>query len=328
MESSKKTRPKSGAAALLAGLFSLALLLGALFWAFGAAEPWLSDQIAFAPEEVKPVPQEPVFEPGPAADVHPGARLEVENILQQPELPNGCEATSVAIVLNHLGFDADKMEIARDYLPRREFVLGQWGYVNGDPETVYPGNPWRGGSGYYCYPGVVVQTANAYLAEKGAPYAAQDISGADEDALFTLLDAGLPVIVWNTTDGESPVHSTKMKWILDDTDQLYTPYVNLHVSVLTGYDDENLYFADPLGRNAELAREDFFEIYDEMGRRAVVVREGTPVDTRAQSGEGAASLFGAAQEDAKNAAEETAPGALAADYSATQSAGVAGAGAD
>ena len=39
-------------------------------------------------------------------------QLDVENIPQNPELPNGCEITSAAIVLNYLGFDIDKVTLA------------------------------------------------------------------------------------------------------------------------------------------------------------------------------------------------------------------------
>ena len=41
-----------------------------------------------------------------------GAQLEVENIDQNPELPNGCEITSAAIVLQYLGFPVDKVTLA------------------------------------------------------------------------------------------------------------------------------------------------------------------------------------------------------------------------
>ena len=34
--------------------------------------------------------------------------LDVPQILQNPELPNGCEITSLCEVLRYLGFDADK----------------------------------------------------------------------------------------------------------------------------------------------------------------------------------------------------------------------------
>ena len=41
-------------------------------------------------------------------------QLNVENILQAPELPNGCELTSAAVVLNYLGFGIDKVTLAEN----------------------------------------------------------------------------------------------------------------------------------------------------------------------------------------------------------------------
>lgn len=64
-------------------------------------------------------------------------QLNVENILQTPELPNGCEITSAAIVLNYLGFDIDKVTLAENYLPMH---IPYW---EADPEVEFMGSPCR-----------------------------------------------------------------------------------------------------------------------------------------------------------------------------------------
>ena len=61
--------------------------------------------------------------------------LPVPQILQNPELPNGCEITSCCEVLHYLGFAPDKCELADYYLPRS----AQW--YGADPDEVYMGNP-------------------------------------------------------------------------------------------------------------------------------------------------------------------------------------------
>ena len=57
--------------------------------------------------------------------------LPVPQILQNPELPNGCEITSCCEVLHYLGFAPDKCELADYYLPRS----AQW--YGADPDEVY-----------------------------------------------------------------------------------------------------------------------------------------------------------------------------------------------
>ena len=44
--------------------------------------------------------------------------LDVKYVSQYPSLPNGCEITSLATVLNYYGFNVTKDELARDYLKK------------------------------------------------------------------------------------------------------------------------------------------------------------------------------------------------------------------
>lgn len=118
--------------------------------------------------------------------------LPVPQILQNPELPNGCEITSCCEVLHYLGFAPDKCELADYYLPRS----AQW--YGADPDEVYMGNPHLDDgspeTGYYCFAGPIVQAANAYLAVQGSSCRAYDLTGAEEAELASQLQAGNPVI--------------------------------------------------------------------------------------------------------------------------------------
>lgn len=83
-----------------------------------------------------------------------------ETILQSPELPTGCEITALTMVLNHYGFAADKVEMARQYLPTQPYTLfyGEDGRLYGsDLKHYFIGDPegkglclWGGG---YCVGG-------------------------------------------------------------------------------------------------------------------------------------------------------------------------------
>lgn len=59
--------------------------------------------------------------------------IEMENILQNPELPTGCESVALTMVLKYLGFDLEKTTIADDYLvfADRNFAMGYIGTTYG-----------------------------------------------------------------------------------------------------------------------------------------------------------------------------------------------------
>ena len=187
------------------------------------------------------------------------ARLEVENIDQNPELPNGCEITSAAIVLNYLGFEVDKVTLAEEYLPR---CVPYW---EADPRVEFMGNP-EDELAFYCLPGAVVTAVNDYLEDVDAGYTAVDTSGSAVEELYQWVAGGYPVMVWTTRAFSEPLYNDT--FLLPDGDR---PYSNSHCLVLTGYDDDTCYLADPMLEVETVERERFAESYLERGQYAVVI---------------------------------------------------------
>lgn len=187
------------------------------------------------------------------------AKLEVENIDQNPELPNGCEITSAAIVLNYLGFEVDKVTLAEEYLPR---CVPYW---EADPRVEFMGNP-EDELAFYCLPGAVVTAVNDYLEDVDAGYTAVDISGSAVEELYQWVAGGYPVMVWTTRAFSEPLYNDT--FLLPDGDR---PYSNSHCLVLTGYDDDTCYLADPMLEVETVERERFAESYLERGQYAVVI---------------------------------------------------------
>lgn len=191
------------------------------------------------------------------------ARLDVENIDQNPELPNGCEITSAAIALNYLGFSVDKVTLAEEYLPT---CVPYW---EADPEVEFMGNP-QDELAFYCLPGAIVTAVNSYLADVGSDYVAKDISGAPVEELYQWIANGTPVLVWTTRAFTDPLYN--------DTFQLPDgswPYSNSHCLVLTGYDIDTCYLADPMLEVESVDRETFADVYTERGQYALVITEAT-----------------------------------------------------
>ena len=80
--------------------------------------------------------------------------LSVQNILQNPELPTGCEVTSAAILLNYYGYNTDKVWLCDNFLPKSTDFHGSYGP---DPNKVFVGNPKSSsGRGLYCHAPVIV----------------------------------------------------------------------------------------------------------------------------------------------------------------------------
>ena len=199
-----------------------------------------------------------------------GLPLEVAPVLQNPELPNGCEAASLACLLQYQGFSVSASEIARDWLPCQPFTCSGADRCGADPEQAYAGDPFSEKNGWYCFQGPVAEAANAYLGAQGSPLRAASLSGAGTDKLLAELLAGRPVAVWFTQDYEAPRLNTRFFWLLP-SGEAYQPYANLHCVVLTGMSDDVCTLADPLQGTVQVDRALFDEVYTAMGGRAVTL---------------------------------------------------------
>lgn len=196
--------------------------------------------------------------------------LPVEAVLQNPALPNGCEAASLATLLRYAGVEADPVELAMEWIPRQEFSYAGPDRFGPDPNEAYAGDPTSASGGWYCFAAPVVEGANGYLASIGSPLRAQDLTGADFAALEQRLAAGQPVAVWFTQDYADPRMNESFTWTLPSGEQ-YTPYANLHCLVLAGVEGDDCLLADPLAGSTRVSRADFERIYAAMGSRAVAV---------------------------------------------------------
>jgi uncharacterized protein YvpB len=201
-------------------------------------------------------------------------QLPVAQILQNPELPNGCEITSLCQVLNFLGFPAEKCDLADHYLPQS----AQW--YGADPDEVYMGNPrLDDGSpetGYYCFAGPVIKAAKAYLATQpgGDRWEPVDLTGAEEETLARQVEEGRPVIFWASLHFEDILFDPCGSYELPGG-RSHRVFHHLHCMVLSGVDEEKFYVTDPLNYNTGVPRAQFMKIYRQLGSRAVVLKEKT-----------------------------------------------------
>ena len=159
---------------------------------------------------------------------------DVETVLQNPELPHGCEVTGLAMLLSYYRVEADKCELADKWLPK-----GVWGRT--DFRKAFVGDPGKRVASAGCFATVIADTANRYLKEGNLCAVAKENVSFEE--LIAMVQEA-PVLAWTTMDLQAPYIA--QVWEVNG-EELY--WQNLeHCVVLTGYDAERgvLYGTDPL----------------------------------------------------------------------------------
>ena len=126
------------------------------------------------------------------------AYIPVENLMQKPELPNGCEIVSLTAVLNHYGYNVSKTTMADKYLPKQAFSWKSGKRYGPDPYKAYVGNPRSTTSGWYSFAPPIVKAADNYMATQKNKMKAKDISGSSQKEILTYLNNGVPVVIWIT----------------------------------------------------------------------------------------------------------------------------------
>lgn len=187
-------------------------------------------------------------------------------IKQLPELPRGCEVTSLAMLLQHANIQVDKMTLAeqikKDPAPYRE----ENGKIYfGNPHDGFVGNMYsRSEPGLGVYHGPVAELAERYL-----PGRILDLTGRAFEELKIHLSDHRPVwVIVNTTYKKLP-ESQFETW--------HTPSGTIkitykeHAVLMTGYDEDYVYFNDPLTgeKNRKLELAGFREAWEQMGRQAI-----------------------------------------------------------
>lgn len=196
--------------------------------------------------------------------------IDMENVLQLPELPVGCEITALTILLRYCGFDADKTDLASNYLPKGVNYRTENGKVYKDSFFDYfIGDPFS--RGYGCFANAIEKAANKYIAAHGGGFTVKNISGAHPDVLYDYLAAGTPVLCW-ATDGmiEPEYYET---WYDYDTGEQLDWYLNEHCFVLAGFNmsGDLVTLNDPMKGIIDYNINRFETRYEQMHRQAIVI---------------------------------------------------------
>lgn len=187
--------------------------------------------------------------------------LSVTPILQNPELPTGCEITSLTTVLNYYGFSVDKLFMAENYLK-----TGDIGITN--PDIAFVGTPFSEYS-FGCFSNVIKESATNYLGDNNSALSVIDLNGYDFYEFKKYILDGHPIIFWATIELREPYVSCS--WNIDN--QEIDWLANEHCMVLIGFNNENSNYivSDPLQGIVEYPEDLLIERYNQMGKQALLI---------------------------------------------------------
>ncbi|MCY0874920.1 MAG: C39 family peptidase [Firmicutes bacterium] len=186
---------------------------------------------------------------------------------QFPQYHNGCEVTSLSMLLNYEQVHVDKLtlgaQVKRTTAPLVTNASGtivSWG----NPNVGFVGNMSGMKPGYGVYHAPIAALMRKYL-----PHDTLDLTGAPFASVLAVLRTGRPVIVWTTV-----TFSPDVPWVVWQSPQgpvRATMYE--HAVLLVGYDATDVYVNNPLGGIAQepVPITAFRASWDAMGRQAITV---------------------------------------------------------
>lgn len=187
-------------------------------------------------------------------------------INQMPELPRGCEVTSLAMLLKHANVDVDKMVLAKEVKKDPTPYKVKNGVITfGHPNYGFVGDMYsfeNPGLGVYHKP--IKELAEQYL-----PGRVIDLTGSEFSELKIHLSDNRPIWV---------IINTAYKKLPDRYFQTWqTPHGEVkitykeHSVLVTGYDENYVYFNDPLTgeKNRKVDIKGFEDAWIQMGRQAI-----------------------------------------------------------
>ncbi len=188
--------------------------------------------------------------------------LAVNYLPQNPELPTGCEITSLTTVLNYYGYNVSKTVMADKYLEKQN--------APADWTKVFMGTPFDPHS-FGCYAQPITNAANKFFADNKNKHIAYNKSGIAFSAILSEIDNGRPVVIWGTMQMKEAYKTVKfnidgktMQWIAPE-----------HCLVLIGYDIDRgvAIMSDPQRGIVEYDIYTVKQRYESMCSQCVFIRE-------------------------------------------------------
>lgn len=182
---------------------------------------------------------------------------------QMPDLPNGCEVTSLSMLMNYYGIKVSKNELAETIQHVDSFTDG--GKYRGNPHQGFVGHMTIANAGWCVYNEPLYNVARKYTSH------IENITGSDFLSLLRLVSNGHPVMIITTTTFNKV--NNMQTWDTNTGKVNVTP--SSHACVITGYSKPKkvIYVNNPYGyKNQPVNWKNLQASYNQQGRQALYIR--------------------------------------------------------
>lgn len=190
-------------------------------------------------------------------------KLNVSLENQMPDLPNGCEVTSLSMLMNYYGIKVSKNELAETIQHVDSFTDG--GKYRGNPHQGFVGHMTIANAGWCVYNEPLYNVARKYTSH------IENITGSDFLSLLKLVSNGHPVMIITTTTFNKV--NNMQTWDTNTGKVNVTP--SSHACVITGYSKPKkvVYVNNPYGyKNQPVNWKNLQASYNQQGRQALYIR--------------------------------------------------------
>ena len=182
---------------------------------------------------------------------------------QMPDLPNGCEVTSLSMLMNYYGIKVSKNELAETIQHVDSFTDG--GKYRGNPHQGFVGHMTIANAGWCVYNEPLYNVARKYTSH------IENITGSDFLSLLKLVSTGHPVMIITTTTFNKV--NNMQTWDTNTGKVNVTP--SSPACVITGYSKPKkvVYVNNPYGyKNQPVNWKNLQASYNQQGRQALYIR--------------------------------------------------------
>jgi len=200
---------------------------------------------------------------------------EVITIRQYPELPRGCEVTSLSILLDyHMEVGPGKIELAdKINQSSMEYKIVDGVIHFADMHTEFAGSMSdvsQPGLGVYINP--VTNLATDYIRGDGVVKGPFNLSGMSFEQMLTFVSEDYPVLVI-IPNRYKPVPDYAVEVWSTPSGYMEVTYQE-HSVVVMGFDDNYIYYSDPSkGRIDQKPKDDFKAAWESMGNQGMIIIE-------------------------------------------------------